>query len=126
MNALSDFLPHPDPDLYLSNRRICVETIRYLGLDFGSPLTWVAHLCSVKTACQKALSLLRILASSWGADKDTLLLQRTLVLSKLEYGCEIYFSATEARLCIRDSVHHAGVHLATGASPIFSNSYPPY
>ena len=51
---------HPDPDLYLSNRRIsCVETTRYL--DFHSRLTWVAHLRPVKTACQKTLLLLRIL-----------------------------------------------------------------
>ena len=82
----------------------------------------MAHLRSVKTACQKALSLLRVLAhTSWGADRDTLLLHRTLVLCKLEYGCENYSSATEARLRILDSVHYAGVRPATGAfrsSPI--------
>lgn len=115
---------HPDPDLYLGNRRIsCVETTRYLGLVFDSRLTWVPHLRSVKAACQKALSLLRVLAHTfWGADRETLLLlHRTLVLSKLEYGCEVYSSATEARLRVLDSVHHTGVRLATGAfrsSPI--------
>ena len=39
----------------------------------------------------------------------------------LQYGCEIYSSATEACLRILDSLHHAGVRLATGAfgsSPI--------
>lgn len=48
-------------------------------------------------------------------------MHRTLILSKLEYGCEVYSSATEARLRMLDSVHHAGVRLATGAfrsSPI--------
>ena len=115
---------HRDPDLYLANRRLnCVETTRYLGLVFDSRLTWVPHLRYIKTACQKALTLLRILAhTSWGADRDTLLLlHRTLVLSKLEYGSELYSSATEARLRIIDSVHHAGIRLATGAfrtSPI--------
>lgn len=117
---------HPDPDLYLGNRRLsCVETTRYLGLVFDSRLTWVPHLRYIKAACQKALSLIRVLAhTSWGADRNTLLLlHRTLVLSKLEYGCEVYSSATEARLRSLDSVHHAGVRLATGAfrsSPILS------
>ena len=109
---------HPDPDLYLANRRIsCVESTRYLGLVFDSRLTWLPHIRYVKAACQKALSLLRVLAhTSWGADRDTLLmLHRTLILSKLEYGCEVYSSATEARLRLLDSVHHAGVRLATGA-----------
>lgn len=117
---------HPDPDLYLANRRIsCVETTRYLGLVFDSRLTWVPHLRSVKAACQKALSLLRVLAhTSWGTDRDTLLiLHQTLILPKLEYGNEVYSSATEARLRVLNSVHHAGVRLATGAfrsSPILS------
>ena len=115
---------HPDPDLYIGNRRIsCVETTRYLGLIFDSRLTWVPHLRYSKVACQKALSLLRVLAhTSWGADRDTLLLlHRTLILPKLEYGSEIYSSAMEARLRVLDSVLHAGVRFATGAfrtSPI--------
>ena len=115
---------HPDPDLYLGNRRIsCVEETRYLGLVFDSRLTWVPHLKYIKSACQRVLSLLRVLAhTSWGADRDTLLLlHRVLILSKLEYGCEVYSSATEARLRVLDSVHHTGIRLATGAfrtSPI--------
>ena len=115
---------HPDPDLYIAHRRIsCVETVRYLGLVFDSRLTWVPHLRSVKAACQKALSLLRVLAhTSWGADRDSLLLlHRTLILPKLEYGSEVYSSATVARLRVLDSVHHAGIRMATGAfrsSPI--------
>ena len=115
---------HPDPDLFLHNRRIsCVENARFLGLIFDCRLTWVPHLRYLKTTCLKALSLLRVLAhTSWGADRQTLLLlYKSLILSKLNYGCEIYSSATEARLRILDSVHHAGVRLATGAfrsSPI--------
>ena len=102
---------HPDPDLYLTRRRIsCEDTTRYLGLLFNSRLTWVSHLRSVKAACQKALSPFRVLAhTSWGADKDTFLLHRTLILPKLEYGCEIYSSASEARLRVLDSVHHAAL-----------------
>lgn len=115
---------HPDPDLYLYDRRIsCVEETRFLGLVFDSRLTWLPHLRSVKAACMKVLTLLRILAhTSWGSDRHTLLLlHRSLILSKLEYGCEVYSSATAARLRILDSVHHAGLRLATGVfrtSPI--------
>ena len=92
---------------------------------FYTRLTWVPHLRSIKASCQKALSLLRILShTSWGADRDTLLLlHKMLVLPKLEYGCEVYSSATEARLRNLNAVHHAGIRLATGAfrsSPITS------
>lgn len=69
------------------------------------------------------LSLLRVLThTSWLADKERLadketllLLYRSLILSKLEYRSEVYSSANEARLRMLDSIHHAGVLLATGA-----------
>ena len=115
---------HPDPDLYLNGNRIpCKEEARFLGLVFDRKLTWIPHLRSLKVSCLQALNLLKVLAhTTWGADRKTLLkLHETLVLSKLEYGCEVYASATPSRLRMLDSIHHAGVRLATGAfksSPI--------
>lgn len=85
----------------------------------------MSHLRYVKAACQKALPLLRVLAyTSWGADTGTtLLLHRMLILSKLEYGCEVYSHTTEARLPVLASVHLDGVCLAIRAfrsSPILN------
>ena len=67
--------------------------------------------------------MIRVLAhTTWGADSRTLLvLHRALILSKLEYGCEVYSSATPSRLKGLDTVHHSGLRLALGAfrtSPI--------
>ena len=115
---------HPDPDLYLNGQRIpCVEETRFLGLIFDHRLTWVSHLRSLKTKCLEALNILRVLShTSWGADRKTLMkLYKALILSKLSYGCEVYSSATPSRLKVLDSVHHAGIRLASGAfksSPI--------
>lgn len=115
---------HPDPDLHLYGKRIpCREETRFLGLIFDNRLTWVPHLRALKTDCLRTMDLLKVLShTSWGADRATLLyLHRSLILSKLEYGCEVYSSATPTRLRMLDSVHHAGVRLATGAfrsSPI--------
>lgn len=107
-----------DPDLYLYGRRIpVVEQTRFLGIVFDSRLTWVPHIRDLKVACRKRLSLLRVLSHlSWGADRTVLLrIYRSLILSKLDYGCQVYSSATPARLRILESIHHAGVRLATGA-----------
>ena len=115
---------HPDPDIFLNRHRIpCVTEARFLGLVFDSRLTWVPHLKQLKTKCVQALNILKVLShSSWGADRTQMLkLYRSLILSKLSYGCEIFTSATPARLKILDSVHHSGIRLATGAfksSPI--------
>ena len=115
---------HPDPDIYIKGTRIpCVEETRFLGLIFDQKLTWVPHIKSIKAKCLDSLNILRVLSHySWGADRQTLLkLHKALILSKLTYGCEVYSSASTARLRMLDSVHHAGVRLATGAfksSPI--------
>lgn len=64
-----------------------------------------------------AMSILRVLAhTSWAADRQTLhLLHKSLILSMLEYGCNVYSSATAARIRILDPVHHTFLSLATGA-----------
>ena len=81
---------------------------------FGTKMGYFLSLvCGHKTFLKwllKALSLLRVLShTSWGADRDTLLhLHHALILPKLEYGSEVYSSASEARLRVLDSVHHGG------------------
>ena len=117
---------HPDPDLYMYGQRIsCKEETRFLGLLFDKKLTWVPHLRDLKIRCSKALNVLRVLSpTSWGADrKHLLILYKTLVASKMAYGCEVYSSATKAKLSILDPIHNAGIELTSGAfksSPIAS------
>ena len=115
---------HPDPDLYMYGQRIaCKEETRFLGLLFDSKLSWVPHLKDLKIKCLQALKVLRVLShTSWGADRNHLtILYKALVTSKLAYGCEVYSSATRARLSILNPIHNAGIRLASGAfrsSPI--------
>ena len=117
---------HPDPDLFINGHRIpCVEETRFLGLVFDNRLTWVSHLKQTKAKCLRALDILKTLShTSWGADRKQLLrIYKALVFSKLIYGCEVYTSATPSRLKSLDSIHHAGIRIATGAfksSPIVS------
>ena len=117
---------HPDPDLYMYGQRIsCKEETRFLGLLFDKKLTWVPHLKDLKIRCSKASNVLRVLShTSWGANrKHLLILYKALVASKMAYGCEVYSSATKAKLSILDPIHNAGIRLASGAfksSPIAS------
>ena len=55
-------------------------------------------------------------SASWGADRTTLLrLYRSLVWSKLDYGCIIYGSARKSYLQMLDHIHNQGIRLALGA-----------
>ena len=52
----------------------------------------------------------------WGADRIVLLrLYRSLVRSKLDYGCIVYGSARRSILKQLDPIHHQGLRNALGA-----------
>lgn len=51
-----------------------------------------------------------------GANRDTLLkIHVSLILSRINYGCIVYSSARKSYLRKLDSIHCAGIRLATGA-----------
>ena len=73
----------------------------------------------------KALDIIKVVANQdWGADKSVLLnLYRSLIRSKLDYGCIVYGSARASYLKMLNTIHHQGLRLALGAfrtSPVES------
>jgi exonuclease III/ribonuclease HI len=109
---------HPHPVLSLSNNVLpFTETVRFLGMVFDEKLNWLPHLRQLKTKCLKSLNILKILSgTSWGADRTSMLrLYRSLIRSKLEFGCAVYASARKSYIGILDPVHNAGIRLCTGA-----------
>ena len=117
---------HNDPVLKLDGVEIpVVDQYKFLGVIFDRKLSFIPHINYLKAKCHKALQLLRVVAhTDWGADKSTLLkLYKSLVRSKLDYGCFIYGSARKSYLRCLDSIHHLGLRLALNAlrtSPIES------
>ena len=70
----------------------------------------------LKEKCTKALDVIKVVANSkWGADIFTLLhLYRSLVRSKLDYGCIVYHgSARASYLKAFDTIH---LRLCLGSS----------
>ena len=109
---------HPEPRLFLGLDLIPVlEKQRFLGLIFGKRLTFKPHIQDLKIRCGKALDIIKCLSSTrWGSNCNILLyLYRTLVWSKLDYGCIVHRSAPKSYLNLLNPVHHQGIRLATGA-----------
>ena len=116
----------PRPPLSLYGSLLPYQpSAKFLGLLFDSRLTWDDHVSALRVSALQRLRLLQTLSHvSWGADRHTLLhLHMALVLSKLDYGCQIYSSASATTLRKLDPVHHLGLRLALGAfrsSPVES------
>ena len=115
-----------DPVLKLDNDHIqFVKEAKFLGLIWDTKLTFEPHIKYLKARCQKSLNILKVLSrTEWGADRNTLLkLYRSLVRSKLDYGCIVYGSASKTALAKLDPVHNQGLRLSLGAfrsSPVES------
>ena len=111
------FFP-PDPNTLLGKRPIeVVKEAKFLGLIFDTKLTLKNHVQYLKSSCQKALDILRVVGhTDWGADRIALLrLYRALVRSKLDYGSIVYGSARRSVLKQLDPIHHQGLRIALGA-----------
>ena len=125
---------HNDPTLKLDDSEIpVVSQYKFLGIIFDQKLSFIPHIQYIKDKCNKTLKLLWIIAhTDWGADFQTLLkLYRTLIRSKIDYGCYIYGAARKSHLKTSNAVHHEGLRLILGAfrtSPVeslYSEAYEP-
>lgn len=115
-----------EPTIHFNNAPIKFEEkYKFLGLIFDQRLRWQHHIDYLKIECIKSLNIIKTLAhTNWGADRTSLLrLYRSLIRSKLDYGCQIYSSASPNILAKLNPVHNMGIRLCTGAfksSPIVS------
>jgi len=103
-----------------------VNQHKFLGMTLDAPqLKWKPHLRILKDNCLQKVNVLKCIAHhKWGADRATLLkLYKTLVRSRLDYGCEFYSSANRAELNRLNVIQNTCLRTATGArktSPIVS------
>ena len=117
---------HPDPTLTLDNIQIpVVDQTKFLGIIFDKKLTFVPHIELIKSKSIKSRNLLRVVSGAdWGADRTVLLrLYRSLIRSKLEYGCMVYGSARKSYLKPIETIQNESLRICMGAyktSPISS------
>ena len=94
---------------------------------FERRLSFVPHLKYVKKKGFQALNILNIIGNTeWGADRKIMLqLYGSLVGSKLDYGCIVYWSARK----MLDPIHIQRLRLCLGAfrnSPVVSLYVEPH
>ena len=116
----------PSPELFLKETKLkVVKEKKFLGLIFDSKLNWIPHIKSLKARGIKALCLLKIIVKNNSRTTSKLLMNiyRAIVRSKLDYGSQIYGTASISALRMLDTVHHQGLRLSLGAfrtSPVES------
>ncbi|XP_055928549.1 uncharacterized protein LOC129959686 [Argiope bruennichi] len=117
---------HPDPVIQIRGVDIpVVEEVRFLGVIFDRKLTFLSHVLHLRNRCEKSLNILKVLSTTrWGADRTSLLrIYQSVILSRIDYGCEIYGTARSGVLRNLDTVHNSALRICSGAfrtSPVHS------
>lgn len=101
------------------------DEVKFLGLWLDKKLKWSKHIDVLKDTGRKSLNILKVVSNfNWGADKRSLLrLYNAICRSKLDYGSQIYSSASKSDLQNLDTIHNMGLRICSGAfrtSPIES------
>ena len=100
-----------------------VRSAKFLGLIFDSKLTWTAHVAYIAERCGNKINLMRMLTGrKWGCSKKSLLsIYKALVRSVLDYGSEIFYTATDTAMKKLDAIQAKCLRICCGAltsSPI--------
>ncbi|XP_055939426.1 uncharacterized protein LOC129969045 [Argiope bruennichi] len=117
---------HPDPELTLNGNPLTIcDQHTFLGVIFDKHLTFLPHIMDLRNRCLRSMNILRVLSNTaWGADRTSLLkVYRSVIRSKLDYGCCVYGSARNSYLSRLNYVHHQALRVCCGAfrtSPISS------
>ena len=108
----------PDPNILLGKTPIkVVREAKFLGVIFDTKFAFKNHIQYLKTSCQKALDILRVVGhTDWGADRIVLLrLYRLLVRSKIGLWMHCVRIARRSVLKQLDPIHRQGLRIALGA-----------
>ena len=108
----------PNITLKLGNDPIPIKnSVRFLGLHFDSKLKWNVHIEQLLISSQKNLNLLKMISgNTWGADRKSLLmLYKSLIRSKIDYGSIVYDSAPPTTLRRLDVFQNKCLRVCLGA-----------
>ncbi|GFS69864.1 putative RNA-directed DNA polymerase from transposon X-element [Trichonephila clavipes] len=105
------------PQIFMESKSLLYEKHpKYLGYILDPEIFSNKHIDYVINKGRKRLDLLKYLAGrDWGADAGTLRLTYTsLIRPVLEYGSQIYFSASRTNLAKLDRVQSSAARIITG------------
>ena len=93
------------------------KTVYMVFTRKSSRMTWGGHIDYIVEKSKRKINLLRSLTGqSWGASKTSLLkIYRSLIRSRLDYGCSVIYTASENQLKKLDVIQSTCLRICCGA-----------
>ena len=105
-------------NLTINGNKIKYENeAKFLGVIFDNKNTWNSHIDKIVDKCKSRINLLRSVSGhQWGANKKTLLMMyRALIRSRLDYGSQLFHTASATALKKLDTIQSTCLRLICGA-----------
>ncbi|XP_045025199.1 uncharacterized protein LOC123469925 [Daphnia magna] len=112
------YKPGADPLLFLNGHRIMTRSShKFLGVWFDQKLLWKEHIAHVYQACCKMKNPFKIITTARiGPTTHTLMiLFKSLVRSKIDYGLIAYGNASKSNLTQLDVISRAIIRIVLGS-----------
>ena len=113
-------------DVYLGGTKIKFEeTVTFLGMLLDRKFSLLPHVKLLTEKCQRDLNLMRMLrGTDFGSDKNSLLLlYKSLIRPKLDYGAIVYSCASTSALKMLDNIQRKALAIALRALPSTPSVY---
>lgn len=90
--------------------------IKFLGIYFQDDAKWNSQIEKIVKSCTAPLNFISFLSTMWwgAAPEILLLLYRSLVRSRIEYGAFIWFQLSSKQLTILNRIQYRGIRKALG------------
>ena len=113
-------------DVYLGDTKIKFEeTVTFLGMLLDRKFSLLSHIKQLTEKCQRDLNLMRMLrGTDFGSDKNSLLLlYKSLIRPKLDYGAIVFACASKTALKMLDNIQRKALIIALRALPSTPSVY---
>lgn len=92
-----------------------VDTLRLLGVNFSSDLSWTEHLSKIRSSCNKKLGVI-LRCKSLLPDDSILPLFNSCIRPVMEYACPLFAGAPKSHIAPLQHIQNRAVRAATSGN----------
>ena len=96
-----------------------VENKQFLGIILDRMLNWKPHIENLKAQCLRDINILYVISNKNKSITPRMIIRtyKSIIQSRLEYGCEVLGTAPTSYLKSLDCIHHKALRISLGAFP---------
>ena len=106
-----NMMVHPD-SVFKGEAITRFDTLRLLGFNFSSDMSWTEHLSKIRSSCSKNLGVI-LRCKGLLPDESVLPLFISYIKPVMEYACPLFAGALKSHIAPLQQIQNKAIHVAT-------------